>query len=106
VADTPITDPYERAEHQVRTMCRKYIERSGYAFNPDGIVVEMIIKGLTERRLAKGYAYCPCRVISGDRAQDAGKICPCIYHKEEIAKDGMCKCRIFVSKEYADSHRS
>jgi ferredoxin-thioredoxin reductase catalytic subunit len=104
MTDDTVIDPLDRAERQIRRMCEKYVDRSGLAFNPDRKVVEMIIKGLTERKLAKGYPYCPCRVLLGDPKQDAPKICPCAYHREEIARDGMCKCRIFVSKEYAETH--
>ncbi|MBI5554435.1 MAG: hypothetical protein HY920_01100 [Elusimicrobia bacterium] len=42
--------------------------------------------------------YCPCRPISGNQEEDKQKICPCKWHKDEIAADGHCHCQLFFSK--------
>lgn len=41
-----------------------------------------------------GKKYCPCRKIHRDEI-----VCPCVYHKEEIKKQGHCHCFLFVSKD-------
>jgi ferredoxin-thioredoxin reductase catalytic subunit len=39
-------------------------------------------------------------MLSDDKETDAKIICPCEYHKEEIEKDGICSCDLFVSSDY------
>jgi ferredoxin-thioredoxin reductase catalytic subunit len=77
---------------------RRYAESQGFALNPDAKVVDMIVDGLLENLKKHGAAYCPCRPISGDKQEDKKIICPCVYHKEEIARDGKCHCWLFVKK--------
>lgn len=86
--------------NEIRTQLQHFIKHSQYKFNPDVSVVETIIKGLTIRMIKTGYAYCPCRVVTGNIEEDAKIICPCIYHEEEIRKHGICHCGLFVSKDY------
>lgn len=88
-------------EKEIRAHLQNFIEHSHqYRFNPDSAAVEVIIKGLTIRKIKTGYAYCPCRVVTGNVENDAKIICPCIYHEEEIRKHGICHCGLFVSKDY------
>jgi ferredoxin-thioredoxin reductase catalytic subunit len=77
---------------------RKYAESQGFALNPDEKVVEMIVDGLLTNLEKHGAAYCPCRTITGNNQEDRKIICPCIYHKDEIEKDGKCHCWLFVKK--------
>ena len=74
----------------------EYASENGFKLNPDKKIVENIIKSLIEREKKFGERYCPCRRITGDREEDKKIICPCIYHKEEIKRDGYCHCRLFV----------
>ena len=69
---------------------------NGFKLNPDKKVVEGIVKVLLEREKKFGARYCPCRRITGNKEEDKKIICPCVYHKEEIEKDGHCLCRLFV----------
>lgn len=74
----------------------KYAQENGFGLNPDDESVKRIIIGLLHNEEKYGQRYCPCRRVSGNTADDAKNICPCIYHKDEIARDGHCLCRLFV----------
>ena len=80
---------------------KKYLEENGYYFNPDTRVVVGIVKGLYKNLVRYGAEYCPCRPVTGDIIEDTKNICPCVYHFEELRRDGICKCRLFVTKEKA-----
>ena len=74
----------------------EYAEKNGFKLNPNREVVERIVKGLLEREKKLGKRYCPCRRVTGNQEEDKKIICPCVYHKEEIAKLGHCLCGLFV----------
>ncbi|MBD3230213.1 MAG: ferredoxin:thioredoxin reductase [Candidatus Lokiarchaeota archaeon] len=78
----------------------KIAEIKGWKVNPDDEVVELIIKGLNKNKEKHGFYYCPCRVVSGDKEEDKNKICPCIWAQDEIDDQGICHCRLYVSKDY------
>ena len=94
-----------RIRASVKKMITKYAERSSFVLNPDDIVVKNIISGLVRNRVKYGYAYCPCREVKGIPEEDARNICPCRTHKEEIARQGICECGLFVSKAYFEAKR-
>lgn len=73
-----------------------YAKKSGFQLNPNQEVVKRLIKGLLGNEKKYGQRYCPCRRITGNKEEDKPKICPCLYHKEEIKKDGHCLCGLFV----------
>lgn len=77
--------------------CGKYAKKNGFKLNPNSKSVEGIVRGLFENEKKYGAKYCPCRRISGggNETEDAKKICPCIYHKSEIEKDGHCFCQLY-----------
>lgn len=85
----------EEEREKVRKFVKHYCKISGFRLNPDVKIVELLIEGLVQNRLRKGYQYCPCRILSGKWEEDKSKICPCKWHKEEIAQDGHCKCGLF-----------
>ena len=89
-----------KLEEEIRRTVQDYATANGYALNPDGHVVDMVIKGLAKRQAKFGQPYCPCRVMSGDPEQDRAIICPCELHQEEIERDGICHCRILVSEDH------
>ena len=74
----------------------KYAESQGFRLNPNNDKVEGVCKGLIANQKKHGARYCPCRMVSGDKEEDRKIICPCIYHKEEVKKDGHCHCGLFV----------
>lgn len=77
---------------------RAYAEKNGFSLNPDRRITETIIRSLLARKKEFGERYCPCRKISGDKEEDKKIICPCVYHFEEIEKQGKCLCGLFVKK--------
>lgn len=76
---------------------QRYVSSSPYKLNPNEKIVERVIKGLISRKIKYGYEYCPCRLVSGDWEKDMKIICPCVYHCEEIERDGKCHCDLFVA---------
>ncbi len=76
-------------------MLKKYAEKQGFQLQPDNVFLDEIIKGLLENEKKYGYRYCPCRTVTGDKAQDSRIICPCVYHKDEIKTMGHCHCGLF-----------
>ncbi len=74
----------------------EYAAKGGFKLNPDRKIVEGVVKSLLDREKKFGEKYCPCRRITGDKEEDKKIVCPCIYHKEEIEKQGFCLCRLFT----------
>lgn len=74
----------------------EYAKANGFQLNPDKKITEGIINGLLRNEEMNGAKYCPCRRITGDKAEDSKKICPCVWHKDEIKKDGHCLCNLYV----------
>ena len=81
---------------QLKKEYAEYAKSNGFKLNPDEKVVERIINGLLMNEEKHGEMYCPCRRVSGDKKEDAKKICPCFWHKDEIEKDGHCFCNLYV----------
>ncbi len=80
-------------------------EAAGYHLNPDleftmGLVTSLLIN---EERY--GYWACPCRLASGDKAQDLDIICPCDYRDADLNEWGSCYCALYVSAEIAAGKR-
>ena len=73
-----------------------YAKENGFHLNPDEKVVEVIARGLLGRKELFGQFYCPCRRLTGNLEEDKKIICPCIYHKDEIQKEGFCHCKLFA----------
>ena len=76
---------------------QNYAKKNGIRLNPDRKVTNSLIKGLIEREEKYGERYCPCRRITGNKEADKKITCPCVYHKEEIRKQGHCHCFLFVN---------
>jgi ferredoxin-thioredoxin reductase catalytic chain len=83
-------------EEELIKKYEEYAKENGFKLNPNAKVVEGIVKGLLVREEKFGERYCPCRRATGDKEEDKKIICPCIYHKEEIEKDGQCQCSLFI----------
>lgn len=81
---------------QMVSVFKKYAESRGFRLNPDAKVVESVCRGLLANQKKHGARYCPCRMVTGKKDEDRKIICPCIYHRDEIAKDGHCHCNLFV----------
>ncbi len=90
----------QQLEDEMRARLEAYAEAKGLRLNPDEEMVSRVIRGLVKRQQKFGKPYCPCRVVTGDPEKDDKCVCPCDYHMEEIARDGICYCRLFTSKDY------
>ncbi|WP_338097314.1 ferredoxin-thioredoxin reductase catalytic domain-containing protein [Methanolapillus ohkumae] len=89
----------EETKEKVRSYAEKYAAKKGFHLNPNSEELDMVIEGLAKRREQYGVQYCPCRIILGDKTEDRKIICPCIYHEEEIQRDGSCHCELFFKGE-------
>ncbi|HOX35495.1 MAG TPA: ferredoxin-thioredoxin reductase catalytic domain-containing protein [Methanoregulaceae archaeon] len=83
------------AEEDMLKWATAYAKKHGYTLNPDEKQLGTVIRGLVRNKGKFGRPYCPCRLRSGDEEKDRAIECPCVYHKEEIAKDGSCHCRLY-----------
>ncbi len=62
-------------------------------------MLDTVISGLARNEKKFGERYCPCRLRSGDEKKDRAIICPCIFHRDEIAKAGHCHCQLYYRKD-------
>jgi len=76
-----------------------YAQKSGFSLNPNRKIVEGIVKALLKKEEKYGYRFCPCRPVTGDHEKDKKTVCPCVFHREEIEKNGRCLCNLFVKKK-------
>lgn len=76
----------------------EYAQKNGFKLNPNKEAVGKIIKGLLANEKKYGARYCPCRRVTGNQEEDTPKICPCIYHREEIERLGHCLCGLFFKE--------
>lgn len=88
----------EQEEIKIRKMLHDHAAYSFYRLNPDTETVDRVVRGLVNRKMKYGHAYCPCRLVMGDTEKDKKIICPCVYHPEEIERDGECHCNLFVKE--------
>jgi ferredoxin-thioredoxin reductase catalytic subunit len=77
---------------------KKYAGIAGFRLQPDEKMLDAILSGLAANEKRYGYRFCPCRAVTGDMREDRKIICPCTYHRSEIANDGHCKCTLFLRK--------
>jgi thioredoxin 1 len=95
---TPVVEKKE-VEPDTNGMIERYdnyAKSNGFRLNPNRKIVEGIINGLFQNEKKYGKKYCPCRRVKGNEAEDAKIICPCVFHKDEIQKDGHCLCNLFL----------
>ncbi len=76
--------------------CKEYADQNGFRLNPNKKIVDYLITALLEREKKYGKKYCPCRRVEKNNTENNKIICPCIYCKEEIKKNGHCHCFLFV----------
>ncbi len=95
-----MNDKLVQFETDARELVEDYVVNSPYKLNPNSTHVDKMIKSLAKKKLKKGFFYCPCRMLSDNKEVDAKIICPCEYHEEEIEKDGICSCDLFVNADY------
>jgi ferredoxin-thioredoxin reductase catalytic chain len=65
--------------------------------NPDTERVMLLAEGVLNNLDNHGFKYCPCRMISKDKVEDARLICPCNFKAQKTWKEkGECWCSLFV----------
>jgi ferredoxin-thioredoxin reductase catalytic subunit len=52
----------------------KYAKIKGFALNSDEKILQIVISALARNEKEKGYAYCPCRALTGNKKEDAKNI--------------------------------
>lgn len=96
-----VQDFVEPTGEDVDNLCSrldKDAKQGGYNLNPDADFVSGLVKGLLTNERRYGYRACPCRLASGDKAEDLDLICPCDYRDADITEFGACYCALYVSK--------
>jgi ferredoxin-thioredoxin reductase catalytic chain len=81
-------------------------QSSGYFLNPDTEFTKELVKGLLVNEKRYGYMACPCRLASGDKAQDLDIICPCDYRDADLSQYGTCYCGLYVSQAVVNGEKS
>ncbi|MFC1910219.1 ferredoxin-thioredoxin reductase catalytic domain-containing protein [Chloroflexota bacterium] len=92
--DQEITDS-EIGELHSRLL--REVESGGYHLNTDLEFTRALIKGLIVNQRWYGYQVCPCRLASGEKADDLDIICPCDYRDPDLVDYGACFCALYVS---------
>jgi ferredoxin-thioredoxin reductase catalytic subunit len=80
-------------------------ESAGYHLNPNREFTLGLIEGMLVNELRYGYWACPCRLASGNKAEDLDIICPCDYRDPDLAQHGTCYCALYVSQDIVDGRR-
>lgn len=91
-------------ESRVDSVWRRLVTEAGeagYSVNPDDAFAKDLVRGLLENEERYGYRSCPCRLASGDKAQDLDIVCPCDYRDPDLDEYGACYCALYVSPEIA-----
>ena len=84
----------------------RYAQRGPCALFPDEVVVRSMLAKMACNLVEYGHPYCPCREVTGDVAVDRGNTCPCRSHHKDIARDGHCECRLFVSEAFLQAREN
>lgn len=82
-------------EEEICSWVTRYAAENGWVLNPDLRVLDIVIRGLARNCKKFGRPYCPCRIRSGNPEKDQDIVCPCVYHRDEVATDGHCHCSLF-----------
>ena len=93
--------PREKVE-ALRVELERDAEAHGYHLNPDVELTTALAEGLLVNEHRFGYRSCPCRLGSGDAAQDLDIVCPCDYRDADLAEWGTCYCALYVTEEVLD----
>jgi ferredoxin-thioredoxin reductase catalytic chain len=78
-----------------------FTEKNEFEINHDKARVGMLLDGIMANEQNHGLKYCPCRLATGDFAEDLKLVCPCNFGIHETYKgkpDGECWCSLFVRR--------
>ena len=76
---------------------KKQAESSGYHLNGDVEFTKALLKNIIINKRRYGYGACPCRLASGDKAEDLDLICPCDYRDSDLDEYDACYCGLYIS---------
>ena len=77
---------------------KREAEEGGYCLNQDAEFTKQLLAGMLKNKERYGYLSCPCRLASGEKADDLDIICPCDYRDADLAEFEMCYCGLYVNK--------
>lgn len=98
LTEKDFTDPGSEEVESLRSRLDRDAKQGGYNLNPDADFVRGLVKGLLINERRYGYRACPCRLASGEKAEDLDLICPCDYRDADVTEFGACYCALYVSK--------
>jgi ferredoxin-thioredoxin reductase catalytic chain len=80
-----------------------FAARLGYKFNTETEFVDEVLTSEIEILERDGDVFCPCRLRSGDRAEDTRIICPCLpFYLDQFAAMRKCWCGLFIREDVED----
>jgi ferredoxin-thioredoxin reductase catalytic chain len=88
-----MSDEISVSENEVEEYYRqlkKDAGNAGYFLNPDIDFTRDLVKGILVNKKRYGYENCPCRLASGNKAEDLDIICPCDYRDPDVSEFGSC----------------
>jgi len=97
VADKAVDDLYEKLRNEA--------EEGGYHLNPDAEFTKDLVRGLLINAGRYVYWACPCRLASGNKAEDLDIICPCDYRDPDLSDYGSCYCALYVTDEMLEGQK-
>jgi ferredoxin-thioredoxin reductase catalytic chain len=65
-------------------------EEAGYHINTEASFALELAEGISTNVGRYGYQLCPCRLGTGDKAEDLDIICPCDYRDADLDEYGTC----------------
>jgi ferredoxin-thioredoxin reductase catalytic subunit len=93
-----LAEPSEEEVERLSSRLAAEARQAGYNLNSDANFVRGLVKGLLVNETRYGYRACPCRLATGDKAEDLDIICPCDYRDADLTDFGACYCALYVSK--------
>ncbi|MHA1682401.1 MAG: ferredoxin-thioredoxin reductase catalytic domain-containing protein [Promethearchaeota archaeon] len=96
----------KKSIEDVALFASKVAEHQGWKVCKDEELFNMLVDGLRTNYNRYGYFSCPCRLASGDKANDKDITCPCEYAKPDIAEYGHCYCGLYLSPEFFETGKN
>lgn len=87
--------------HRLYEQLDREAEDAGYHLNPDTEFTKELVESLLINESRYGYRACPCRLASGEKAEDIDIICPCDYRDPDLNDFEACYCALYVSDDIA-----
>jgi ferredoxin-thioredoxin reductase catalytic chain len=93
----------ESRKEALRYFFGKVVAPMGYKFSPDAELVDMCLEGEVSIEAKHGSPFCPCKLLTHDRALDMKIVCPCIpFNREHFDAMKRCWCGLFVHLDVTD----